>query len=208
MPKRNRISKNEKWSSTVGAEDRIFKHFHLWQRCCILPGTAHTEEEEFQEAWSWLVQLQSGNFACKCCSYVENQKLTKISRTNTLSSPTGLAPSKWMRLQSFRQHAQMPKHKKAAILFVRATMKDIPLQSIPSASEDFVHLLKTIKDREMKKEGGLWRQVQAAKDAVLPRRSEQASQTTSIHHSVSGVHDARWCRFKIIRLVCPVHQRH
>ena len=45
----------------------------------------------------------------------------------------------------------MPKHKKAAILFVRATMKDIPLQSIPSASEDFVHLLKTIKERKMKK---------------------------------------------------------
>lgn len=62
--------------------------------------------------------------------------------------------------------------------------------------------------KEDEKGGGLWRQVQAAKDAVLPRRSQQASQTTSIHHSVSSVHDARWCRFKIIRQVCPVHQRH
>ena len=151
--KRIRVSKNEKWSSNTGAEERITAWFPLWQRSCTLPGTPSTYSEgEFQEAWSWLVQLQSGNFVCKCCSYVEKQQLTKSMRTNTLSSPTGLTPCKWTRLQSFRQHAQNPQHKKAAILFVRDTMKDIPLQSIPSASEDFVHLLKNIKERKMKKE--------------------------------------------------------
>ena len=151
--KRIRVSKNEKWSSNTGAEERITAWFPRWQRVCTFPGTPRTNsEEEFEEAWSWLVQLQSGNFVCKCCSYVEKQQLTKSLRNNTLSSPTGLTPSKWTRLQSFRQHAQNPQHKKAAILFVRDTMKDIPLQSIPSASEDFVHLLKTIKERKMKKE--------------------------------------------------------
>ena len=150
--KRIRVSKNEKWSSNSGAEERIAAWFPLWQRSCTLPGTPSTYSEgEFQEAWSWLVQLQSGNFVCKCCSYVEKQQLTKSLRTNTLSSPTGLIPGKWTQLQSFRQHAQNPQHKKAAILFVRDTMKDIPLQSIPSASEDFVHLLKNIKERKMKK---------------------------------------------------------
>ena len=189
--KRSRVSKKEKWSTIKGAENRIATWFPLWQKFCTLPGTPSTYSEgEFQEAWSWLVQLQSGNFICKCCSYVEKQQLTKRLRTNTLSSPTGLTPSKWTRLQSFRQHAQKPQHKKAAILFVRDTAKDIPLQSIPSASEDFVHLLKNIKERTVKKGGGLWRQVQAAKDAALLRRSQQASQTISIHHSVSGVHDA------------------
>ena len=52
------------------------------------PEELFEEEEEFQEAWSWLVQLQSGNFVCKCCSYVEKQKLSKTLRTNTLSSTT------------------------------------------------------------------------------------------------------------------------
>ena len=118
----------------------------------MLPGTPSTYSEgEFQEAWSWLVQLNQGNFACKCCSYVEKQQLSKSMRTNTLSSPMGLTPSKWTRLQSFRQHAQMPHHKKAAILFVRDTMKDIPLQSIPSTSEDFADLLKNIKERKINK---------------------------------------------------------
>ena len=152
--KRARVAKNEKWTSAPGAMDRITKWFPFWQKCCKLPGTPSgaDAESEFQEAWSWLVQLQNGNLVCKCCSYVEKQQLTKRLRTNTLSSPTGLAPTKWTRLQSFRQHAQRPQHKKAAILFVRDTMKDMPLQSIPSASEDFVHLLKNIKERTMKKE--------------------------------------------------------
>ena len=149
--KRHRVSKNEKWSSRAGAEDRIAVWFAHWQRCCLLPGTP-SSEAEFEESWSWLVRLPSGNFVCKACAYVEKQHTTTSRRTNTLSSPTGLAPTKWTRLQSFKQHAQNPHHKKAAILFVRDTMKDIPLQSIPSTSEDFVHLLNNIKARKMKNE--------------------------------------------------------
>ena len=153
MTRSKRVSKHEKWSSDIGAAERITACFPLWQRSCTLPGTPSTfSEEEFQKAWSWLVQLQSGNFVCKCCSYVEKQKLTKCLRTNTLSSTTGLAPTTWTRLQSFKQHTLNPQHKAAAILFVRDTMKDIPLQSLPSTSEDFVHLLKNIKERKMKKE--------------------------------------------------------
>ena len=150
---RKRFSKLEKWSSDIGANERITACFPLWQRSCTLPGTPSTfSEEEFEEAWSWLVQLPSGNFLCRCCSYVEKQKLTKCLRTNTLSSSTGLAPTTWTRLQSFKQHAENPQHKAAAILFVRDTMKDIPLQSIPSTTEDFAHLLKSIKERKMKQE--------------------------------------------------------
>ena len=96
----------------------------------MLPGAP----EELQEGYSWLIQLQNGNFACKCFSYFEKQQLTKSQRTNTLSSTVGLAPSKWTRLQSFKQHAENPQHQKAAIVFVRDTMKDIPAASIPSAS--------------------------------------------------------------------------
>ena len=75
--------------------------------------------------------------------------MTKPLRNNTLSSKTGLAPSKWTRLQSFKQHACNPMHKAASIQFVRDTMKNIPLGDIASASEDFEHLLKSIKNRKM-----------------------------------------------------------
>ena len=70
--------------SHTGVEDRIERQFRIWQSACKLP----------QSEDSWLVCLGNGNFQCKACAFVDNDKLCG------LGSDSGLEATRWTRLQT------------------------------------------------------------------------------------------------------------